>query len=373
MPRVSVVIASYNHERFVRQAVESALGQTFGDIEVCITDDGSSDATPDVIAAIRDERIRFRRFERNRGISAALNDAISRSSGEFVAELNSDDYFLPDKIAVQVGVLDADPGIGAVFGYPAFIDDAGRAVADDDTFYKGVFRVDNRPRAQWLRRFFYSGNCLCHPTSMIRRRCHDEIGLYDERLGQLHDLDLYLRVLGRHAIHVVPEALTMFRILGGEKNASAPRPAVMSRTAWEAERVLRHYLTLDDALFAEVFAGEIADLGFDASVPRAVQLGRIAVMAGTEFGRRLGLELLYEAIPAQDSARLSSFTTKELIALSGDLDLYFFGYRSETSQALETQRRAIESLEARLAERGAAAGAPAQPKAGWLSRWTRKS
>ncbi len=373
MPKVSVVIASYNHERYVQQAVESVLGQTFGDIEVCITDDGSSDATPDVIAGIRDERVRFKRFERNRGISAALNDAIRRSSGEFIAELNSDDYFLPDKTAIQVGVLESDPGVGAVFGYPASIDDDGRAVADEDTYYKGVFRVNNRSRAQWLRQFCRSGNCLCHPTSMIRRRCHDEIGLYDERLAQVHDLDLYLRILGRYAIHVVPEALTMFRIRGGEKNASAPRPAVMSRTAWEAERVLRHYLTLDDALFAEVFAEEIAALGFDAAVPRAVQLGRIAVSSETEFGRRFGLELLYDAIPPDDGSRQPAFTTKELIALSGDLDLYLFGYRSEVSQALEAQRRTIENLEARLGERGAAAAAPAQAKAGRSPWWKRGS
>lgn len=371
MPRVSVVIASYNHERFVRQAVESVLAQTFGDIEVCITDDGSSDATPDVIAGIRDGRVRFKRFERNRGISAALNDAIRRSSGEFVAELNSDDCFLPDKIAVQVGVLESDPGVGAVFGYPAFIDDDGRAVADDDTFYKGVFRVDNRPRAQWLKRFFYSGNCLCHPTSMIRRRCHGEIGLYDERLAQVHDLDLYLRILGRYAIHVVPEALTMFRILGGEKNASARSPAVMSRTAWEAERVLRHYLTLDDALFADVFTEEIAALGFDAELPRAVQLGRIAVLSGTDFARRFGLELLYEAVPAQDGPGRSAFTARELIALSGDLDLYSFRYRSEVSKALETQGLTIENLEAKLGERSAATSAPVQT--GWSPWWKRKS
>ncbi len=372
MPKVSVVIASYNHERFVRQALESALAQTFGDIEVCITDDGSSDATPDVIAAIRDERVRFKRFERNCGISAALNDAIRRSSGEFIAELNSDDYFLPDKIAIQLGALESSPGVGAVFAYPAFVDDEGRAVTDDDTFYKGTFRVDNRTRAAWLRRFFYSGNCLCHPTSMIRKRCHDEIGLYDERLAQLHDLDLYLRILGRYAIHVVPEALTMFRILGGERNASAPKPAVMSRTAWEAERVLRHYLTLDDALFAEVFAEEIADLGFDAQVPRAIQLGRIALSSGTEFGRRLGLELLYDSIPAQGQPPHPALSARELIALSGDLDLYLFGYRSETFQALEAQRRTIENLEAKLGEPGAAISTSVQAETGWFSRWKRK-
>ena len=276
-------------------------------------------------------------------------------------------------MTIQVGILESNSGLGAVFGYPAFIDDQGRAVADDDTFYKGIFRVDNRPRAQWLKRFFNSGNCLCHPTSMIRRRCHEEIGLYDERLAQLHDLDLYLRILGRYAIHVVPEALTMFRILGGEKNASAPKPAVMSRTAWEAEHVLRRYLTLDNALFAEVFAEEIANLGFDAAVPRAVQLGRIAVLSGTEFGRRFGLELLYDAIPPEDGSRQPAFTTSELIALAGDLDLYFFGYRSEVTQVLEAQRRTIENLEARLGARGAATAAPVRPNPGRFPWWKRKA
>ena len=111
MPKVSVIVPAYNHERFVREAVESVLAQTYGDLEICITDDCSTDGTADVVASIRDERIRFKRLGKNSGVSAAMNDAIRRSTGEYVAVLNSDDCYLPDKTAIQVDYLEKNPQV----------------------------------------------------------------------------------------------------------------------------------------------------------------------------------------------------------------------------------------------------------------------
>src|SRR4051812_30349914 len=102
MPKVSVIMASYNHAKFVQTAVQSVLLQTFEDWELCITDDASQDGTPDIVEAIDDKRIRLHRLPENRGVSAALNDAIRRSSGDYIAVLNSDDVFLSDKIRAQV-------------------------------------------------------------------------------------------------------------------------------------------------------------------------------------------------------------------------------------------------------------------------------
>lgn len=372
MTKVSVIIPSYNHERFVRQAIESALAQTLGDLEVCVTDDCSTDGTADVVASVRDERIRFKRFGHNRGVSAALNDAIGRSSGEYIAELNSDDYFLPDKLAVQVAFLDTHPEVGAVFAYPQFVGDDGRAIANESTFYGNAFVVENRSNARWLKRLFDGGNCLCHPTSVIRRRCMDEIGLYDERLAQLHDLDLWLRLLCRHAIHVIPQPLLKFRILGGGDNASAPRPETMSRTNWEAERVLRRYLDLDAPLFREVFAAEITALGLAAELAPSLQLAYIAMNTTFLPARRFGLELLYSATPAQaHTARSVADSGSRLIELSGRLDLYSLAPISAMSEEMAKQQRTIAGLEARLA-RQSAADSEGPHKAGWFTRMRRK-
>src|SRR5215813_7848077 len=117
MPRVSVCMASFNHEKYVRAAVESALAQSFQDLEILVTDDGSKDGTVDEIRAIRDPRVSMEVFPKNRRACLAKNACIRRSKGEYIANLNSDDLFLPGKLEQQVRFLDAHPEVGAVFGY----------------------------------------------------------------------------------------------------------------------------------------------------------------------------------------------------------------------------------------------------------------
>ncbi|HXM86821.1 MAG TPA: glycosyltransferase, partial [Solirubrobacteraceae bacterium] len=111
-PRVSVIMAAYNEERFLAEAVESVLAQSFADFELIITDDGSTDATPRIASSYADrepERVRVIRAEQNRGKPFALNRALAVRRGELIAWLDGDDVMLPDKLARQVAVLDADP------------------------------------------------------------------------------------------------------------------------------------------------------------------------------------------------------------------------------------------------------------------------
>jgi glycosyltransferase involved in cell wall biosynthesis len=94
MPKISVVIPSYNHARFVRETIESVLSQSFRDLEVVVTDDHSSDATAQEVRSIADPRVSFAELDRNSGVCAAVNASIERSSGQYVAMLSSDDLFL---------------------------------------------------------------------------------------------------------------------------------------------------------------------------------------------------------------------------------------------------------------------------------------
>jgi GT2 family glycosyltransferase len=333
-PKVSVVMPSYNHARFVAGAVQSVLGQSLGDLELCIVDDASTDGTPDVVAAIRDARIRFERSPANRGAAATLNAAIRLSSGDYIAVLNSDDAFLPGKLARQVELLDTRPELAAVFAYPRFVDDDGRPLPPEQTFYGSVFFAENRSRVDWLRQFFLRGNCLCHPSAMIRRASHERVGLYDERLAQLHDLDVWLRVLLGDDIWIVPEALIDFRIRSGAGNASALRADTETRTTWEEARVLRRYADLPDDLFDRVFDDEIARLRIDRRQPRAFKLAAIALARKTRASILLGLDLLYDALGPTADGPPADVSHGDFARLTGHYDLYGLGLAQQLREQL---------------------------------------
>jgi Glycosyl transferase family 2 len=312
-PKVSVVMASYNHAAFVRQSVESVLDQSFAEFELVITDDGSRDGTAEVVRRFADPRIRLQVFPENRGAVDALNDAITRSCGEYVAVLNSDDYFLPEKLARQVAYLDANPSVGAVFGIPNIVDESGRELDKTEHIFARIFTKQNRTRVEWLRHFFESGNCLCHPTLMMRRRSYDEVGLYNPLLMNLPDFEMWIRTCRHFDIHVMAEPVTAFRVLANERNTSAPSPPNLARTAWETIGVLGHYLALPDSELQEIVAPwpEYAE-GRSAQVVLALAAIRIRRPGWVQFG----LGLLRDCIHRSHDA----FPVKDYFALVGELD-----------------------------------------------------
>lgn len=315
IPKVSVVMASYNHGPFVGEAIRSVLSQSFTDLELVITDDGSRDDTAKVARGFVDSRIKFHAFEQNRGACVAMNDAIRRSSGQYVAVLNSDDYFLPGKLGRQVAFLDAHPKTGAVFGLPRFVDETGRALSKRRHSFSGVFTAENRTRREWLRRFFSHGNCLCHPTVMLRRSCYDVIGLFDPLLMQLPDLDMWVRLCLGYEIHILPEELTAFRVLGSEGNVSAPALENRARAAWEHAYVLKHYAAIPDAELRDVFS-DIST--FSSSTNPKIELALEAVRAERPGYLQFGLALLEECIRTDSTL----FRVQDYFRLVGKTDPY---------------------------------------------------
>ena len=196
LPRVSVILTSYNHERYINNSIESVLEQTFRDFELIVLDDASDDGSWEIINSFSDKRIRaYRNDERKE--SGNIERALTYASGEYIAIHHSDDLWLPHKLEKQVDFLDSNPGYSAVFCYINVVDGSGRIINDESNIYIKAFTHENRSRHEWLNYFFYQGNAFCHPTVLIRKKCYDEI-IYDRRYKQRPDYDFWIRLLLMH-------------------------------------------------------------------------------------------------------------------------------------------------------------------------------
>lgn len=189
--RVSVVIPTYQRERWIRRAIESALSQTYGPVEVIVVDDGSTDGTAGVVRGMG-ERVRYMRIE-NSGPSRARNVGVEAATGEFIAFLDSDDAWHPEKIAVQVEAMDNFGQAGLSFTDAAPSDGAGARVAffEKSGFAPGgdVVFIDDPMRVAMLAR-----QPVLLPTMMIRRAVWDGVGGFDELLRVGEDTDLIFRL-----------------------------------------------------------------------------------------------------------------------------------------------------------------------------------
>lgn len=209
---VSVIIPTYNRGWIVRDAIDSALGQTYADFELVVVDDGSTDRTPQILDAYG-ERLRVVR-QTNRGVSAARNRGIGASSGPLIALLDSDDIWLPGKLSVQVDFFKKNP--------------AALICQTEEIWIRNGLRVNPGKRHRKSSGMIFERSlelCLVSPSSvMFRRTLLEKVGLFDESLPACEDYDLWLRVGCRFPVHLIDKPLTIKR--GGHEDQLSRRPSL---------------------------------------------------------------------------------------------------------------------------------------------------
>ncbi len=204
-PVVSVVMCTYNGERFLRPAIESILRQTFSDFEFIVVDDGSTDSTPHILAEFKDKdaRLTVLSNERNLGIAGATNRGLAAARGEYVALQDHDDVSLPHRFQTQVDFLESHLDIALLGSAATLIDEKGAAYGDyaeptDDIELKweSLFRCP-----------------ISHTSVMVRRRVLLDVGGYstDTMLKVASDYDLLSRIMMRHRVANLSERLVMWR------------------------------------------------------------------------------------------------------------------------------------------------------------------
>jgi glycosyltransferase involved in cell wall biosynthesis len=204
-PVVSVLMAVHNGAPWVREAVDSVLGQTLSDLELIVIDDASTDATPTLLASIRDVRLRVERSSVRRGLSASLAEAWTIARAPLIARLDADDVSETDRLARQQAFLSSHPEIGLLGGAAREVDAAGRPLAlvtpplDDAA----------------LRRALIRENPFVHSTVMMRRSAADAAGGYDARRKVAQDYDLWMRMSRVTRLANLPDVLVVRRRLPG--------------------------------------------------------------------------------------------------------------------------------------------------------------
>jgi glycosyltransferase involved in cell wall biosynthesis len=311
-PLISVIMASYNHEAFVAKTIESVLAQTYNNLELIITDDGSADRTVEVIRKFTDPRIKLFVFEKNQGACAATNHCIQNTQGEYIAVINSDDFWHEDKLRLQLDTFNKHPDLGAVFSSAQFVDEQNAPMTRGLPADAEIFSQKNRTRGEWLRRFFYDGNCLCHPSILIKAECYKVLGLYDNRFRQLPDFDMWIKLLKKYDIQILENKLLYFRQLRGGKNTSAPSSATNIRTINELYLIAYNFFdNISVADFKNGFSDLITNKDFTTDEEFEIEKTFIYLKATahedlTKIYQAIGLKKLFELLGNPITAKILS-------------------------------------------------------------------
>ena len=207
MAIVDVIIPAFNAAKYLPFALESVSSQTFDDWKILLVDDGSTDNTTEVVAPF------LHRFgskiqhikQNNRGLPAARNSAIRASNSEFLALLDADDVWLPCRLAESLKILRERPQAGLSYGLVTGIDPEGRP---GNTF-KGNPKYAEGHIAPYI--YMRKVDLPC-PTITFRRRCLDDLGIFDETMRATEDRDLWLRIALRYEVAFVPQVLAYYRL-----------------------------------------------------------------------------------------------------------------------------------------------------------------
>jgi len=230
-PRVTVLMPVYNAQRFLREAINSILGQSFKPFEFLIIDDGSTDRSVEIVESFEDPRIRLVKNPHNMGITATLNKGIALASCELIARMDADDISHPQRLQKQFGYMKRNPRTGLLSSW-------ARVVSEDHRFLR-LERYESK---------FYFYNltfecCIYHPTIMFRRSAAEQVGMYS--LPYSEDYDFFWKMSRHFPIANLPEPLLDYRISSTSLNTVLKKNEYDTYSEQNVLRNLRYYLGED--------------------------------------------------------------------------------------------------------------------------------
>lgn len=257
MPLISVCILSYNHEKYISRAIDSVVNQTYGNVEIIVVDNNSTDNSVAIIKEYEKKgSIRFFELSQNTYPSHGTNFGLKKANGELICLLSGDDSYEADKLQIQSDYMQAHK-IDTLFTWVNIIDDNDNVI--DFECLESIFNKKHTPLSI-KENFIKDGNMLCALSGMFVRRIFDDYGYFDERLLQLQDYDYWLRIIKHESIHVLPQKLTNYRVRNDGKNLSLDKSkSRYLRNEFENFIVDRHVLDFNNECLSTILGCEVTD------------------------------------------------------------------------------------------------------------------
>ena len=200
--KVTVLMSVYNGEKYLREAIDSILNQTFTDFEFLIVNDGSTDRTAEILQSYDDHRIKIVDNAKNIGLTKSLNIGLRMARGEYIARMDADDVSMSLRLEKESELLDNKPEVGLVGIRYEVIDEA------DKSF--GIVKYPMTDKE--IKRRLLEGTSFGHGSVMFRKECIETVGLYRPEFKYAQDYDFFLRISERYAVANISESLYKFRI-----------------------------------------------------------------------------------------------------------------------------------------------------------------
>ena len=245
-PRVTVLMPARNAAAFLPASLESIFAQTYRNFEIVVVDDASGDQTPELLAGASDARLRVLRLGTHRGVAAALNAGLGLARGRYVARMDADDLAMPDRLELELGLLERSRSIGIVGGNLQPVDVQGVPLG-------APTNVPTSPgHVRWM---LHVHNCVNHPTVVARRDVLQDLGGYRTDAEPAEDYDLWIRAIEVTHIANVPDVVVRYRLHEGSSSAANAADATGSADAIAASALSRLLGRAPDPAVVRVLRG----------------------------------------------------------------------------------------------------------------------
>jgi glycosyltransferase involved in cell wall biosynthesis len=265
-PRIDVIMSVYNGEKYLREAIESVLEQTYTNIKFIIVDDGSDDSSFDIINSFADERIKVIRNERTEGLTKSLNKALKASEGKYVARQDADDTSLPSRLENQVEFLEKHPEVDVLGTGIILIDEEGNRI--------GERTAHSSPS----RQIFIERNELFHGSVVIRRDALEAVGGYNELFKYSQDYELWLRLAKEHNVKNLQMPLYAFRIHRSSVSLKKTREQLLFEIA--ARKIAKNEFVIDEKLRKQIACDGIDSICSSLTSKEKLRVYRISIKRG---------------------------------------------------------------------------------------------
>ena len=200
-PKVTVLMSVYNGEKYLQEAIDSILRQTFKDFEFLIINDGSTDKTGEILESYNNPRIKIINNEKNIGLTKSLNKGLRLARGEYIARQDADDISMPERLEKEVEFLEMHQDYAVVGTFAKIINENSEI----------LYFLERPVEDLKIREIFKKDNCIIHGSSMIRRACLSDTGFYNELIIRSQDYELWLRLSKKYRLANIPKYLYIWR------------------------------------------------------------------------------------------------------------------------------------------------------------------